>query len=66
MTAFIIQTNRGYFEDFPRRFLSFSFPIKLNSNIECAMKFPFESAAWSSIKKHKLNKFSATVESIEI
>jgi len=66
MTAFIIETRRGFFQ-IPERIASYNFPANYGQ-LSSATQFPFRLAAQRSIKKHGLDKapFHAHVEEIEV
>ena len=66
MTAFIIETRRG-FVALPERIANYNFPLSFGSR-EAATQFPFKSAADKSIRKYHLTDapLHAHVEPIEI
>ncbi len=65
MKVFIISTYKGYFQ-LAQRICNFNFPAGFDDKACNASRFPFKSTAQRIIKKHKLNKFNAEIEKIEI
>ena len=66
MTAFVIQTRRGWFT-IAEKIAGWDFPAG-HGSLQGATRFPFKSAAQSVIRRHGLDKapFHAHIEEIEI